>query len=542
MKGAGLANITDHLYGVADAFPDKAAFLHPFRVSFRELTHLVDAYAEGFREKDIKAGTRTIVLISPGLDLFAVSYALLRIGAIPIMIDPGMGTRRMIYALKSMKADAFVGNPRAHLLRYFYPSAFQSIRTWISTGRSGSRKTFSLIKMRVSTQRSRAIPMEKDEEAAIFFTSGSTGPPKGVVYTRGMLEALIEHLKNSYGYGPEEIDLCTFPVLGLLIHCMGISIVLADMDMLHPSRLKPERILNNISDFQCSHMFCSPMVLKRLADYGVEKKIVLGSLKRIMTAGAPVPPSVLKQFKALLEEDAEIHTPYGATEALLLTDISDAELTALYGSSDSYAEGICVGYPLTGIEVKIMAISDHPVSSVGELNTLKEPEVGEIVICGPIVSNAYRMNQKANDLMKIHEEPRKRIWHRTGDLGRMDAHGRLWFYGRKTQRVVIGNRVLFTIPVEAVFNQHPAVSRSALVGVKQAGRSDKIPVICIELIKNKKRTIYLYEELRSMAAKNTMTREIENFLVHPKFPVDPRHNAKIFREKLSDWAADKMKL
>jgi len=542
MKDPSLSNITDHLYGIADVYPDKAAFLHPFRLSFRNLIRQVDRYAEGFRNLGIGKGSRTIVLISPGLDLFAVSYALFRIGAIPVLIDPGMGTSRMVKALKGVKADAFVGIPRSHLLRYFYPTALKAIRTWISTGVCRSRNASSLRRMPVISQHSKAIPMGVNDEVALFFTSGSTGPPKGVIYTRGMLEALIDYMKNSYGYHPEETDLCTFPLLGLLIHSIGISIVLADMDMAHPSRLKPGRILKNIKDYQCTHMFCSPMVLKRLADYGRDKNISLGSLKHIMTAGAPVLPSVLKEFRTLLNKDAEIHTPYGATEALLLTDISDAELMELYGESDSYTEGVCVGYPLKGIEMEIMSVSDFPVSSMSQQSFLKENEVGEIVICGPNVSRAYWMDEKANDLAKIHEEDSQKIWHRTGDLGRMDSKGRLWFYGRKSQRVVCGDSVLYTIPVEAVFNQHPAVSRSALVGVKRENGSDKIPVICVELTKNRKRKIYLYVELRSMASENNMTGDIDRFLFHRKFPVDPRHNAKIFREKLSDWATVKMKL
>ncbi|MEN8203281.1 MAG: fatty acid CoA ligase family protein, partial [Bacteroidota bacterium] len=487
-------------------------------------------------------GTRTIVLISPGLDLFAVSYALFRIGAIPVMIDPGMGTRRMVKALESVQAEAFVGIPRSQLLRFLFAGAFKSIRTWISTGACWSGRAYSLRRMPYAGVRPEAVPVNRNAAAALFFTSGSTGAPKGVIYTSGMLEAQIGYLKNSFRYNPDEVDLCTFPLIGLLLICMGISIVLADMDMTHPSNLNPRRILKNISDYQCTHMFCSPMVLKRLADYGKEQKDCLGSMKRIMTAGAPVLPSVLKEFVALLSEDAEIHTPYGATEALPLTDISHIELMDLDGDSENFMKGTCVGYPLEGIEMKIMPVSEHPVASMNKVTFLKENEVGEIVIRGPNVSEAYWMNEKANGLAKIYDVDTRNTWHRTGDLGRIDPEGRLWFYGRKSHRVISGGKVYFTIPVEAVFNRHPAVSRSALVGVRKQDRDDKIPVICIELVENKKRKIYLYEELRSMASENEMTGDIDKFLFHRKFPVDPRHNAKIFREKLADWATVKMKL
>lgn len=535
-------NITEQLYEIAEAHPDKAAFLHPFRLCFKDLIREIDRFAEGFRSIGIGAGTPTIVLITPGLELFAVSIALFRIGAIPVMIDPGMGRSRMVKALGESNAEAFIGIPRSHFLRCLYPRAFRNIATWISTGRCWSLRAISLRKMPYLAVRSKAAPVEKDEEVALFFTSGSTGPPKGVIYTRGMLEAQLHILRNTFGYSPHEIDLCTFPLIGLLLICMGISLVLADMDMAYPAKLDPRRILKNIEDHHCTHMFCSPMVLKRLAAYGHMEDVSLGSLKWIMTAGAPVLPSVLSDFRSLLDADAEIQTPYGATEALPLATIGDKELLELYADTDIPESGICVGYPLENLEMKILAISDTPVPVFENAVFLKDNDVGEIVVCGPNVSSAYRGESEANDLAKIYERASRKIWHRTGDLGRMDPEGRLWFYGRKSHRVISGGRVYFTIPVEAVFNQHPAVSRSALVGVEKGDRSDKIPVICIELVKNEKRKIYLHEELRIMASEIDMTREINNFLFHRKFPVDPRHNAKIFREKLAEWAGTKLKL
>ena len=541
MEQAKIRNITDHLYGMAETHPEKAAFLHPNRLSFRELILEIDRYAEGFRVNGIGRGTRTIVLITPGVDLFAVTFALLRVGAIPVMIDPGMGLSRMVNALASVEAEAMVGIPRALLLRILFPKKLGTIQHGFSTGFCWDKKGFSLRKMSYVDRRSEAIQLDGGKEAAIFFTSGSTGPPKGVVYSVRMLEAQIEILKKSFGYSPGEIDLCTFPLVGLLLICMGISIVIADMDMGHPSRLKPGKIFANISDFNCTHMFASPMVLKRLSEYGLEKKVKLNSLNRVMTAGAPVLPSILKDFRELLNEEAEIHTPYGATEALPVADIAHKELLELYKDTNVYLSGICVGYPVEGIDIRIISISDGPLSSFKNTKILNQDEVGEITLSGSVVSDSYWKNPEANELAKVYDGDSK-IWHRSGDLGRIDQEGRLWFYGRKSQRVDSGGKTYFTIPVEAVFNQHPEVVRAALVGVKKNKVRDKIPVICIERVKNRKRKIYLYKELRSMAFENSMTGSIQHFIVHPRFPVDPRHNAKIFREKLSEWANLKLKL
>ena len=535
-------NITDHLYEFAEANPDKPAFLHPERLSFGELIVEIDRVADGFRDCEITVGTRTMVLIKPGIDLFAVTFALFRIGAVPVMIDPGMGLRRMIEALADKQVEAFVGIPRAHLLRYLSPSAFKYVKIWISTGFRWFGRGFSLKKMKYPVHRSEAQEIDPEDLAAIFFTSGSTGTPKGVLYKTRMLQAQIEYLKSHFKYGPDEIDLCTFPLIGLMIICHGISIVLADMDMVHPGRLNPRRVLKNIQDFKCSHMFCSPMVLNRLSAYGIKNNIMLGSMKKIMTAGAPVSESILRNFRKLLPSHAEIHTPFGATEALPVTDILDGELLKLYANSGRSIDGLCIGYPLVEIELKIISISDHAVLWTEEIHIQSENEVGEIIICGPNVTDAYWANEEANRLAKIVDAQTNTVWHRTGDLGRIDREGRVWFFGRKTQRVVSNGITYFTIPVEAVFNQHPEVHRSALVGVKRRGDSTIIPVICIERIKSKKRKIYLQEELKSMTLEYDFTGEIKNFLFHKNFPVDPRHNAKIYREKLAIWANNKLLL
>jgi len=258
-----------------------------------------------------------------------------------------------------------------------------------------------------------------------------------------------------------------------------------------------------------------------------------------MTAGAPVSPTVLRDFKMLLPESSEIHTPYGATEALPVTDIGHRELLELDKNYEEYFKGICVGYPLENIDLQIISISDEPVKFWVDAQKLKSGEVGEIVVSGPIVTQEYLVNDKANLKSKIFDTVSGNYWHRTGDLGRLDEKGRVWFYGRKSQRVVTKNTTLFTIPCESVINQHPKVSRSALVGVKS--QNEHIPVICIELISGVNRTDLLKKELLDLSASNPLTKELRVVLFHKKFPVDPRHNAKIFREKLAIWAQKQLR-
>ncbi len=326
MENDLVSNITRFLYEFAEAHPEKYVFLHPDPCTYKELILEVDRFGEGFRKSGIGQGTRTVVLIKPSVDLFAVTFALLRIGAIPVMIDPGMGRKRMTNSLAGVEAEAFVGIPTAHLLKYLYPKAFSSVKVWISTNFRWFWRGYTLRRMEYVTYHTEPFQVGWEDEAAIFYTSGSTGQPKGVIYNSRMLEAQIHILKNSFGYQPEEIDLCTFPLVALLMINQGISVVLADMDMVHPARLNPGKVIDNIREHSCTHMFCSPMVLKRLTAYGISHNITLDSLKKIMVAGAPVTPAVLRNFRRLITSQAEIHTPYGATEALPVSDICDKEL------------------------------------------------------------------------------------------------------------------------------------------------------------------------------------------------------------------------
>ncbi len=537
-------NITGYLNRNAIKFPDKPAILHPVVISFKKLDQEVDRYAAGLIISGITKGTHTILLVSAGSEFFILCFALLRIGAVPIIIDPGMGIRAMARALSGSDARAFIGIPKTHLLKYLYPRSFRKVRIWIHTGRAwmpGSKPSFSL-------RKDIELPgpqcnMKSNELAAVFFTSGSTGPPKGVIYNAGMLEAQVRMMEEHFKYGPEEIDLCTFPLLGLFVTCLGSSLVIADMDPLRPASLNPEKLIKNLNVHRCTQMFGSPTILNRLVRYAKNNDVKLITLRRVISAGAPVPLDLQKAFLKLSIGHAEIHTPYGATEALPVTDITATELMQQTEEESSYSGGICVGYSLPGLVVKIIVISDGPLHAWSDDLVLPVGDVGEIVVKGAHVSQEYKNNTHANELAKILDSSDGGIWHRMGDVGRMDENGRIWFYGRKNHRVIAASGTLFTIPTEAVFNQHPDVMRTALVGVTVPGQKFKKPVICIQTESeiDERKFPELKQELLELCYRNELTKDIRHIFFHKNFPVDPRHNAKIFREKLAVWAERRVK-
>lgn len=241
---------------------------------------------------------------------------------------------------------------------------------------------------------------------------------------------------------------------------------------------------------------------------------------------------ILERTQKMLNEEAQVWTPYGATESLPVALIGSRELLA----EDAVGKGVCVGAPVPGVEVRIIKISDQPIARWSEDSRVKDGVIGEIVVKSAVTSPRYDARAEATQLAKIQDDGG--FWHRMGDLGYFDAQGRLWFCGRKSQRVRTPLGTLYTIPVEGVFNQHPAVKRTALVGAGPEGM--KVPVLCVEL-ENGAAHETVAEELLALGAQHEHTKRIATILFHPGFPVDIRHNAKIGREKLAEWAEGKVR-
>jgi acyl-coenzyme A synthetase/AMP-(fatty) acid ligase len=383
--------------------------------------------------------------------------------------------------------------------------------------------------------------MAADQTAAILFTSGSTGPPKGAVYTHAIFEAQLERLKSLYAIEPGEIDLCTFPLFALFAPAMGMTSIVPEMDPTRPARVNPDKLFEAIEDFGPTNLFGSPALLRRLGPAGSCRGCKLSTLKRVVTAGAPASPRVIAEFSRLLESTAEIFTPYGATEALPVTSIGSTEILAETRFKTERGAGVCVGQPVDGLDVRIIRICDAPIPRWSDDLEVGDETVGEIIVSGPVVTREYYRRPEATALAKITDSDRGLFFHRMGDLGYRDDRGRLWFCGRKSHRIILDDITLYTVCCEGVFNAHPAVARSALVGV--AGKKSPIPVLCVELVEslNRPERNRVRGELLDRGTAFAQTRRISTILFHPSFPVDIRHNSKIFRDKLAIWAARKVR-
>ena len=536
-------NIAAAVPRLARERPDQVAMRCPGRggrydvtLTYAQLDARSDAIAAGLALRGIVRGTRTVVMLRPTPEFFLVMFALFKTGAIPVLVDPGIDKRALKTCLDEAQAQAFIGVPLAHAARATLGWA-RSARVRITTATRPwlADATLQQVERAGASRATPLAEMQPDETAAILFTSGSTGVPKGVVYRHRHLLAQVALLRDAFGITAGGSDMPTFPPFALFDPALGLTSIIPDMDPTRPARANPRRLLQAIERFGVDQLFGSPALMAVLARHGV----AMPSLKRVTSAGASVPADVVAAMRALLPDDAQFWTPYGATECLPVAVIEGRELQATRERSE-LGGGICVGRAVPPNVVRIIAIDDAAIAHWRDALPVTPGQVGEITVAGPTATDAYFNRDAATRLAKIHEslaDGSERIVHRMGDLGYLDRDGLLWFCGRKSHRVVVdAQTTLCTEQVEPVLNVHPDVRRTALVGVGPAGAQR--PVLCVELRDgiHRREHARIANQLRHVSEGFVHTACIDTFLFHPRFPVDIRHNAKISRERLAAWA------
>ena len=538
-------NIAAALPRLARERPEQVAMRCPGRgggyqvaITYAQLDARSDAIAAGLARRGIVRGTRTVVMVRPTPEFFLLMFALFKAGAVPVLVDPGIDRRALKQCLDEARPEAFIGIPLALLAKALLGWA-KSARVRITTGRRAwlADATLADVERDGAGAGPQLADTAPDDVAGLLFTSGSTGVPKGVVYRHRHFVAQVAMLRDAFGIEAGGIDLPTFPPFALFDPALGLTSIIPDMDPTRPAKADPRKLHAAIRRFGVTQLFGSPALMRVLAGHGEP----LPTVRRVTSAGAPVPPEVVARMLALLPPDAQLWTPYGATECLPVAVIEGRELLALRERTEA-GSGTCVGRPVARNTVRIIRIDDGAIADWSDALRVAPGQVGEITVAGPSATDAYFNRDAQTALAKIRErlpDGGERIVHRMGDLGWFDGDGRLWFCGRKSQRVVVDAvTTLCTEQVEPVFNAHPAVARTALVGTGAQGKQS--PVLCVELNAGigKREWPRIERELRHLGEGFVHTAKVDTFLRYPKpFPVDIRHNAKIGRETLARWAA-----
>ena len=515
-------NIASLIVAQAQARPNKPAVVQAVRVGPRyEYPHYTFAQfetrsnqiADRLSRAGITPGMRVLLFVKPRLDFSVITFALFKLGAVPVLIDPGMGKKNLLQAIREVKPSAMIAESIVHWMALFERDTFSNIKFRFKvhsllSGIEGESREFT------------QYPAEDNEVAAILFTSGGTGTPKGVITTHGILQNQTRMLQEMFKLNESHVDLPGFPLFALFTLAMGMTSVVPDMDPTKPAQCDPAKIVRTILEQQVTFAAGSPAIWERVAQYCVAQKIQLPSLKTIAMFGAPVRGDLHELFKFVLPF-GNTYTPYGATECLPVASIDGQTVLQSSIEKTKLGYGTCVGPAVLGNKIQIAPIADIPKGF--PLN------VGEILVQGPTVTPGYF--ERADDTARAKISHADGLIHRMGDVGWIDELGQLWFCGRLAHIVSTGNNTFYPIPVEAIFNQHPSVKRSALIKLERHG--EIVAGLALELKAN---ASIDKTALTLLAQAHTHTKEITNFFIHPGFPVDVRHNIKIDRKALSQWA------
>ena len=537
------SNVARHLRIAATDRPDGLATKSPVGVNptgevrhavrtFRQLDQESDSAAGYFATAGIAAGARVLLAVRPGHDLIVGMFGLLKLGAVPVAIDPGMGWSAFLDCVRRSRPTALVGVRTATLLSRLPFAAFHSLHHRVTVGSSAWRQALTATS---PTQR----PLAKagpDTLAAILFTSGSTGAPKGVCYTHGMFDAQIELVRKTYAISPGETDMAMLPLFALFNPALGTTTVTPLLDPSKPLAADPAPLVAALIAEKVTSSFGSPAIWSKVADHCEARGLKLPDLRRLLIAGAPVSGELLAQLR-IIAPHCVTHTPYGATECLPVTTITADELLGEARQLALRGQGTCVGRPVSGVEIRVIRESDGPILTLAEAQPCVPGEIGEIIATGPSVTREYDGLPEATRLAKIADGAR--VWHRMGDLGALDAEGRLFFLGRRVEKVRTAEGELPTESLEPAFRQHPQVFRCALIGLGVAPH--QTPALVVEprvgsFPETEADRARFIAELRDLARINPPADRVKHIVFQRALPVDVRHNAKIHRLQLAkEW-------
>jgi len=528
--------------------PDSIAVREPSRgrwvdTTFAELDRKSDAIAAGLVGEGLEPGDRVSLFLHPGADLIATVYAIFKLGAVAVLIDPGMGRQSLLDCIQRIRPRALVGVPKAHVARTLFPKFFESVEIFVTAGRRLGWSGARLASFLEAGSGFEATDTHRDDEAAILFTSGSTGPPKGVVYTHAMFRAQAIALSRVYHFKPGEVDVACFPLFALIDTALGMTSVFPEMDPSRPGQCSPQQICRALEENRATTTFGSPAIWRRVVPYCLQNIRRFPDLRRVLIAGAPVPPSLVEDLHKVLGLEADVYTPYGATEALPVASLQGRELVGPLRKRTETGSGTCVGYPTPGTEVRVIRIVDEVIETWSDDLCLEAGETGEICVRGPAVTKQYKFDEAATARAKIHDPATGDTWHRMGDGGYFDAEGKLWFCGRVAHRVETAHGTLLPVPIENIYNTQARVFRSAVVGVGPRGEQE--PVLIIEppeggFPRSPRQKKQMAGDILRIGGPHAEFADIKRVLFHRHFPVDPRHNAKIHREELARWAATEL--
>lgn len=544
-----LFDLASEVRRTAAEFPDRTAVMEPYRRfgqwqfrtwNYRQLSRDADVVAAALHEKGYGPGTRVVFMAPPSYQASVVGIALSQLGVTTFAIDPSVGYLNVAERLRRIEPQAYVGIPLSQLGRVVFgwgPRLLQ--KSIVLDGWFPGATTFDEL-VNFPGSRQQKPPVSVDAPCHVLYTTGSTGPAKPAMYTQRQFVNVYRTAHHSWRFHEIDgvpVDMAAFPAFLYIVLSAGGTLVVPPINFarVRPATTPAREVCEVIEAAQVTSLFASPAFLERIAAYAKTHPAPLRSLRRVIGGGAPLFAPLVRSLLEVIHPEGDVCPNYGATEALPSTEISGREMLAQTAARTDAGEGICVGRPFPGVEVRVVSPID------GESNRLQDYQIvapgleGELIVSGRNISSAYYNDERSTQKNKLYGED-GRIWHRLGDVGHLDEQGRVWVQGRISQCVRLGDELLLPIAIEARFDCHPAVRRSGLAAVRSRDGTRQA-VVAVELKQKpgaaqKKQVL---AELKALTQTEPALARIADVVLLDELPVDPRHNAKIERGKLAVW-------
>ncbi|MDQ1053579.1 acyl-CoA synthetase (AMP-forming)/AMP-acid ligase II/pimeloyl-ACP methyl ester carboxylesterase [Arthrobacter sp. SORGH_AS 212] len=513
-------------------------------LSWQQLEQKIVALAAGLAKAGVERGSRISLMVPPGVDLTVALYACLRLGAVVVVADAGLGTKGLSRAVKGATPDFIIGIDKAlaAAAALGWPGRRISVGTLPAARRRLLGAETSLAELtRPGAGSGAAQPAgaaDPDAPAAVLFTSGSTGPAKGVLYTHRQLAAMRDTVASTFGIRAGSTLVAGFAPFALLGPALGAVSVTPAMDVTAPRTLTARALADAARAIDATVVFASPAALRNVVatreDLDEAGLKALARVELLLSAGAPVPEPLLAEVQQLVPA-ASLHTPYGMTEALPVTDISleqirEADAETAGGHLQGGGNGVCVGKPVHGARLSIIPLAADGTAS-GTSPVTDAGVTGEILVSAPHVKDSY-------DRLWLTQRESAGLpgWHRTGDVGHFDAAGRLWVEGRLAHVVTAPGAAVTPVGAEQAIERLEGVRLAAVTGVGPSGTQAVVAVV--ETVPPTRTAGPAEPALAASVrtAARTAGVEISAVLAVPAQPTDIRHNAKIDRTRLSRWA------
>jgi len=540
-----LNNVASFLYHHLNKNPDQdiLTWVHPKRleywdkesqlphdsISVKNLDLLVGKIAQGLRDMGLKKNDKVIIFIPMSLYLYSAMFAVQKIGAVAVFLDSWARRDQMGVAVDVVKPKAIISVEMA----FDYLSEvkeIQEIPFKIVAGPHKKNYTETLENLFATEGYAPSEPVEKEHTALITFTTGSSGTPKGADRSHRFLAAQHYALNRHLPYETGDADLPAFPIFSLNNLAAGVKTVIPAFDVGSP---KPEDAILLLKQFEETNTVAttlSPSLLRTLYNHCLKEGITLTNLKRIVTGGAPVSRDDIVASKKIAP-NAEVLVLYGSTEVEPMAHIeAEQMLGQSTGEEDPkfVANGVNVGKFDSGLEVKYIKIIKEPIEITNEEQwkeiEIPQGEVGEIIVSGEHVCQKYYNNEEATRETKIRDN-QGRVWHRTGDLGRVDANGDLWLVGRVHNAINRQGSYQFPVRAEFVMKKSDKILKAAYLGIKDEQLGEKtVAAYCIKE-EYRDRPEAIHEEVKELLAYNEII--CDHIIKVDDIPMDPRHHSKV---------------